>query len=243
MTVFNRERYVAEAIESVLSQTWSNWELIVWDDGSSDRSVEIAKTFAAVDPRIKVYASQHIGRGPALAAATKEARGEFMGFVDSDDSLHFTALAQTAVVLENFPQVGMVYTNYTVVDEAGNELGEGKRCRIPYSKDRLLLDFMTFHFRLMRTEVFWQVGGIESKYNAAQDYDLCLKLSEVTEIHHVPKPLYYYRVHGNSISRSRQFEQVYYSSEAIARALKRRGLSDELDLFVELRPRFLLKRK
>lgn len=243
MTVFNRERYVAEAIESVLSQTWSNWELIVWDDGSSDRSVDIARAYADRDERIKVYANNHLGRGLALATATQQASGELMGFVDSDDYLHETALAQTAVILENCPSVGMVYSNYIVIDEAGNELGAGKRCRIPYSKERLLLDFMTFHFRLMRTDVFWQVGGIESKYAAAQDYDLCLKLSEVTEIRHVPKPLYYYRVHGNSISKSRQFEQVYYSSEAISRALQRRGLADELDLCVELRPKYFLRRK
>ena len=243
ITVFNRERYLAKAIESVISQTWPEWELIVWDDGSSDHSVEIAKSYAETQPRIKVYANQHLGRGPALAAATKEASGEFMGFIDSDDYLHPTALAQTAVVLENFPQVGMVYTNYINVDEAGNELGEGKRCQIPYSKDRLLLDFMTFHFRLMRTSVFWHVGGIEEKYNAAQDYDLCLKLSEVTEIRHVSKPLYYYRVHDNSISKSKQFEQVYYSSKAITTALQRRGLSEQISLRVELRPRFSLHRK
>ena len=243
MTVFNRERYLAEAIESVISQTWPEWELIVWDDGSSDRSVEIANSYAAKEPRIKVYAKPHLGRGPALAAATKEAVGEFMGFIDSDDYLHPMALAQTAVILENVPQVGMVYTNYINVDADGTEQGEGKRCQIPYSKDRLLLDFMTFHFRLMRTSVFWQVGGIEAKYNAAQDYDLCLKLSEVTEIRHLPKPLYYYRVHGHSISRARQFEQVYYSSEAINQALKRRGLASEIDLHVELRPRFYLRHK
>ncbi|MEM9567850.1 MAG: glycosyltransferase [Cyanobacteria bacterium P01_E01_bin.34] len=243
MTVFNRERYLAEAIDSVVAQTWPDWELIVWDDGSSDRSVEIAKTYAAADPRIKVFANQHLGRGLALATATAKAKGEFMGFVDSDDYIHPTALAQTAVVLENFPQVGMVYTNYINVDAEGNELGVGKRCQIPFSKDRLLLDFMTFHFRLMRASVFWQVGGIESKYNAAQDYDLCLKLSEVTEIRHVPKPLYYYRIHGNSISKARQLEQVHFSGEAITTALKRRGLSEQLDLRVELSPKFYLQRK
>ncbi|WP_026101095.1 glycosyltransferase [Synechococcus sp. PCC 7336] len=243
MTVYNRECYLAQAIESVLNQSWPDFELILWDDGSSDRSVEIARTYAERDRRIRFVAAEHRGRGSALDAATQLVRGEFLGFVDSDDLLCPTSLAQTAVMLENFPEVGMVYTNHNVMDAEGRDLGLGKRCEMPYSKEKLLLDFMTFHFRLMRTSVFRQVGGINPKFNAAQDYDLCLRLSEVTEIRHVPKSLYRYRVHRHSISQARQLEQIRCSYEAILQALKRRGLADRLELRLELRPRYILQPK
>ena len=241
MTVYNRERYLPEAIESVLIQSWPDFEFIIWDDGSQDRSVDIAQSYANKDSRIQVIAAEHLGRGPALHKATKLAKGEFLGFVDSDDLLAPIALAQTAVILENYSNVGMVYTNHSLIDENSDDLGPGKRCKIPYSKERLLLDFMTFHFRLMRTSVFWGVGGINPSFNAAQDYDLCLRLSEQTDVHHIPVSLYSYRVHSQSISQARQFEQIQCSYEAIEQALVRRNLSDKYELVLQLRPRYILK--
>jgi GT2 family glycosyltransferase len=78
----------------------------------------------------------------------------------------------------------LVYTNHQIIDTQGNSQGCGHRCQIPYPKDRLLVDFMTFHFRLMRRESFEQAGGINPCFEEAVDYDLCLRLSEITTIKH-----------------------------------------------------------
>jgi glycosyltransferase involved in cell wall biosynthesis len=243
ITVYNRERYLSAAIESILKQTRTDWDLLIWDDGSTDKSVEIARTYAKLDDRMKVVAAKHTGRGQALCDAIANTTGKYLGIVDSDDLLAPEALWETAAVLDSQPNVGMVYTDYLVIYEAGEIKGLGKRCQIPYSKDRLLVDFMTFHFRLMRREVYNAVGGIDPEFKAAQDYDLCLRLSEVTEVVQVKKPLYLYRNHQENISHTKQFEQIHFTHLAITRALQRRGLAAMVELDVQVQPRFVLRRK
>ncbi len=244
MTTYNRERYVGAAIESVLQQTLTDFELLVWDDGSDDRSVAIADRFAQRDRRVRVVTAAHRGRVAALQAAIAHTTGTYLGWVDSDDLLAPTAMEQTARTLDEQPQAGMVYTDYLDMDEQGVVIRYGQRCGIPYSKERLLLDFMTFHFRLMRRSVFEQVGGINGALDYVEDYDLCLRLSEVTEIHRVREPLYYYRNHTGSASQQCRLEQVLRSRTAIAQALKRRGLADQLAIEVHLpEGHFFLRRK
>jgi hypothetical protein len=125
----------------------------------------------------------------------------------------------------------------------GRENGYGSRCRIPYSKDRLLLDFMTFHFRLIRRSVFDQVGGIDERSAYIEDYDLCLRLSEVTTVHHLQKPLYYYRQHDESICNQKRVAQIFGSRDAISRAIERQGLSHKYDIEVQIIGRFFLREK
>jgi glycosyltransferase involved in cell wall biosynthesis len=225
MTVFNRERYLSDAIKSVLSQTQRDFELIIWDDGSSDRSVDIARHYAQQDQRVRLITAEHQGPTGALIAAHAEATGNYIGWVDSDDLLAPTALAATSTILDTHPTVGMVYTNHLIIDKDNRIKRLGRVCQIPYSKSRLLSYFMTFHFRLLRRSVYDQVGGVAVEYSYALDYDFCLKLSEVTEIYHLKRPLYYYRKHTESISHQHRTEQENQTIKAIASALERRGLS------------------
>jgi len=243
MTVYNRERFFGEAIESVLSQTRRDFELIIWDDGSTDGSLDIARDYAKKDDRIRPVAAEHKGRVSSLVSAIAESSAPYLGWVDSDDLLTPTALEETSAVLAAHQEVGLVYTDYVVIDEDGKVKGYGRRCRIPYSKERLLLDLITFHFRLMRRSVFDQAGGINASFELAMDYDLCLRLSELTEIRHIRKPLYRYRDHQESLSNNRRVEQMYYAQRAIGEALERRGLADRFEVDLQIRGRFSLKRK
>jgi len=241
VTVYNRQRYLAQTIESVLAQSYSDFELLIWDDGSTDKSLAIAQKYAAIDRRIRVVAYKHLGLGWTPKKAIAATSGRYFWCVDSDDILHKDALLETLSVLERSPDVGMVYTQYQVMDEVGNIGVKGKRCQIPYSPQRLLMDFMTFHFRLIRRSIYESIGGIKPEFTTAPDYDLCLRLSEVTEIEHIPKPLYLYRQHSLSISSQREFEQVKYSKQAIEDALVRRGLTTEIALKLKLKPKFRLQ--
>lgn len=243
MTVYNRQKFVAAAIESVLTQTYKDFELLVWDDGSSDQSLEIVQSYSQTDPRVKVFAGRHQGRTRSLQAAHAATQGMYVGWVDSDDLLAATALERTAQELDAHPDVGMVYTNYQVMDENGTVTGLGSRCQIPFSKEQLLLDFMTFHFRLIRQSTFIQAGGIDPYFPAAIDYDLCLRLSEVTQIQHLEQSLYFYRSHPYSISGQDRLQQVYYTREAISRALERRGLADKFQINVQIESRFFLTQR
>src|SRR6202042_220553 len=115
-----------------------------------------------------------------------------------------------------------------------------RRSRVPYSPHRLLLDFMTFHFRLFSREVFERAGGIAAEREIAIDYDLCLRISECGSIEHLAEPLYFYRLHGGQMSSRQHAAQVSASAAAIRAALVRRGLTSfELVVDVE-RQRFQL---
>jgi len=240
---YNRERYIGRAIESVLAQTYQDFDLLVWDDGSSDGTAKVAIECAKKDSRVRLAAYDHRGAVKSLKSALADTFGPYLCWVDSDDMLAPTALEETVAALDGNPSVGMVYTDYQVIDTSDQVKSYGRRCRIPYSKDRLLLDFMTFHFRLIRRSVFEQAGGIDDEFRCAEDYDLCLRLSEITEIRRIQKPLYHYRIHPKSVSHEMRLEQVHWSRAAISRALKRRGLSERFEVDLQIHERFSLKRR
>ncbi|MFP4104117.1 glycosyltransferase family 2 protein, partial [Coleofasciculus sp.] len=106
ITTYNRERYLGAAIDSILAQTWGDFEVIVWDDGSTDGSVAIAQDYAKRDPRVRVIAAEHQGRGISLKCAIAQTTGSYIGWVDSDDRLAPTALAETVAILDTQPDVG-----------------------------------------------------------------------------------------------------------------------------------------
>ncbi|BAY19016.1 filamentous hemagglutinin outer membrane protein [Anabaenopsis circularis NIES-21] len=223
ITVYNRENYLRLAIESVLSQTRQDFELLIWDDGSTDNSLAIAREYEECDRRVRVISGKdNMGAARALKAAIAQTRGKYIGWVDSDDLLAPTALAETASVLDVKPHIGWVYTDYLDIDENNTILSYGYRCLVAYSREALLNQFMTFHFRLIRREVLELVGEIDESLATVEDYDLCLRLSEVAEVEHIYKPLYYYRTHLESISRQRQQEQIKNAQLAILKARQRR---------------------
>ena len=220
ITSYNQSHYLKDAIATILAQTETNFELLIWDDGSTDDSVQMARNIAATDDRVTVVAAGHLGRGRALEVAIAHTSGEYIGWVDGDDLLAATALEQTAAILDAQPEVGVVYTDYAEIDRDGKFLAMGKRCQIPYSPQRLLTDFMMFHFRLMRRSVYDRVGGINPSFEYIEDYDLCLRLSEVTQVHHLQQPLYYYRLHSENTSRIQHQTQIWRSQKATRASLR-----------------------
>jgi glycosyltransferase involved in cell wall biosynthesis len=244
VAVFNTQKYVEAAVRSILNQTFRDFDLVLWDDGSTDGSAAILQKLAASDSRIRVFTGQHTGVASAHAQAIAAGDGAYIGWIDSDDLLAPTALAETVAALDQDPAAGFVYTDYFDMDESGKRTRLGQRCKIPYSQDRLLVDFMTFHFRLLRRSAFEAAGGMElAVQNGAEDYDLCLRMAECGEICHIAKPLYYYRSRPTSFSSRQRLEQIQASEQAVRRALTRRELNDKMELAVKLSAKFLLLRK
>ncbi len=231
-TIYNRDRYLAQMIASVLAQTYQNFELILFDDGSTDNSVAIASAYAEGDNRIKLIKSPHIGRIPALIAASKLATGEYAGVVDSDDWISDNALAAAVAVLDSKPEVGVVYTNCVYTDSQGNILGERIQNQLPFSRDRLLIDFIIFHLRIYRRCLFEQIGGYDPTLLHAEDYDLALKLSEVTQVEFIGSATYYYRQHPQSLSAEHRIEQIYCTKKVIERSLLRMGDDRKIQVYV-----------
>jgi glycosyltransferase involved in cell wall biosynthesis len=246
MPVHNAGEFLAPAIESVLAQTCREIELVVCDDASTDGSLEVVRRYAGQDSRVRVIdsgATQRRGHATTLAAAHAHAAAPFIGWIDADDLVFPGAVARTLQALRAEPDVGMVYTDHAMIDERGRALGVGTRSRIPFSNDRMLVDFITFHFRLYRRDVFERCGGINTSYPAAADYDFCLRACEVTRVARVPEVLYAYRQHRASISQARRIEQIDASARAIREALARRGLDQTVELRYEVVAKYALHRR
>ena len=226
MAVYNAEEYLPRSIESIMTQSFGDWELHIYDDGSTDRSLEICRVYELADDRITVHHSP-LNQGPAFARqqALSFIDSEWLGWVDADDYLEPHALDSMLAWLSEHPEFDMAYSGYVDTDANGRILGLGSRCHIPYSPERLLTDLMVFHFSLMKTKDYRRVGGIDHGFVSAEDYDFFLRASEILSIGHNPAVLYRYRRHPASVSSQQPEAQIQASRRAIEQALNRRGMS------------------
>jgi glycosyltransferase involved in cell wall biosynthesis len=237
------EPYVGAAVSTALLQTRGDFELVVWDDGSTDRTSEVALEASDGDPRVRVMREPHRGPAAAINAAARRVQGRYIGWLDGDAALAPMALEHTAGVLDREPAFGMVFTQYQTVDAAWQVGDLGMRCRIPYSAQRLLVDFMTCQFRLMRRDLFDRVGGVDETLRYGHEYDLCLKMAENGEIRAVTRSLYFHRVYDRVRSVADGLAAISEDREIIRRALARRGLGEAFDVDVDIQSRFELRKR
>jgi len=199
---FNRLQYLPPAIESVLAQTYRDWELIIADDGS-DAETRAYLSRLENPPRIRVLWLPHSGN-PAVVrnAAVREARGEYVAFQDSDDLWMPGKLAAQIASLEAHPERGWSHTSFTPVDASGVPLNVARERWWPPAEgwilERLIsmdaviaLPSVVAHRRL-----FNQVGGFDTGQRMCEDYDLWLRLAARSEIDAVHEPLLLVRRHG-----------------------------------------------
>lgn len=241
-TVHNGEKYLKEAIQSVLDQTLKDLEYVIVDDGSTDRSWALIQEFALLDQRIRPFRTKHQGRIQAILDGMNRITTDLVGWVDADDVLESRALEETVGFLAGNKAYDLVYTDYFSMDRHGANLEYGKRCRLAYSPKGLLTDFMTFHFRLFRKSLF-QAVRFEEAVPFAEDYDFCLRASEIGRFGRIQKPLYKHRKHPDSCSARYSLEQLIGSKHAIDAALKRRGLDEEYALDVKVIGHYAIRRK
>ncbi len=242
--IFNTARFLPAALDSLLAQDHPHWEALLWDDGSTDGCGAIAADYAARDPRFRVLGDgRNRGVCVALASSLAEARGAYLGVLDSDDMLESDALSAMVDFMQARPQLGMAYSQYVEIDEQGQLIAPGTRCLKPYSSHQLLVDFMTYHFRLLRADAYRAIGGVDAAMTVAPDYDLCLRMSERFPVEHLPKPLYRYRIRRDSISQGSRLRQVRASFDAAQRALQRRGMQGQYALSLGVRARHVLRPK
>lgn len=242
--IHNTARFLPAALDSLLAQDYPHWEALLWDDGSTDGCGGIAADYAARDPRFRVLGNgRNNGVGIAVASALAAASGEYLCVLDSDDLLESEALSAMLAFMRQHPQLGMAYSQYVEIDEDGAFLADGKRFLTHYSPQQLLVDFMTYQFRLLRSDAYRAIGGFDSAMGISPDYDLCLRMSEHSPIAHLAKPLYRYRMRRDSISRGSRLRQVRASFDAAQRALQRRGLQAQYALSLGARARHVLSPK
>ncbi len=195
------EHHLRAAVESVRRQTYSHWELILWDDGVPDRHVrEALDALAGTDRRIRVvHGERNLGIARASNEIVRLARGDYVGFLDHDDLLHGRALELCARFLATHPQVDWLFTDEDKIDAAGRH---GAPCFKPGWSHHLLLAFnYVAHFRVVRAATLRASGGHREGFDGAQDYDLALRvLAAGGRFAHLPGVLYHWRMLPTSMA-------------------------------------------
>jgi len=205
MPAFNREEYVAEAIDSVIAQTYEDWELIVVDDGSTDATLSIASTYADADPaRIRILSQPNRGVVAARNAGIGISRGTFVAFLDSDDTWEPGKLASQIAVYEADPNAAFVYTGFTTIEADGSRLREvlpDPRFQGDISELLWLVDNEILGATLLvRRSTLLAVGMFDSRLAGAENLALRLRLAETGPVRFVDESLYNYRRHGTNLS-------------------------------------------
>jgi glycosyltransferase involved in cell wall biosynthesis len=229
MSVYNGQRYLRLAVKSILAQTWGDFEFIIINDGSTDDSGALLRTYAAQDARVRLIDNaRNLGLTRSLNLGLERARGEYFGRQDADDISAPERLARQVAFMDAHPEIGVAGTLSEVIDGDGRPLvGASYHSALTTNADlqeRLLRNNPICHGSvLMRRNLAVAAGGYDESVGPTEDYDLWLRLAEVTQLANVEPVLYYYRVHPESIGRTRYAEQVFDGARVLERALRRRG--------------------
>ena len=224
--------FLAAALASLRAQTFSGWQATLCPLDANAR--DVAMRAVDGDARMQVADTVGMAEASALAHGAHADASEFLCVLDSDDTLEPAAFAVLLDALAANPDAGMAYSRHVLIDANGRALGPGPLCELPYSADALLLDFMTGPLRILRRQAYRDAGGFVSAHADASDYDLCLRLSEITGIVHVPQALYWRRIHPQAPEIARWAEGIEARYGAFVDAVKRRGLDATYDVALHI---------
>ena len=239
MSVYNAERYVREAVESILAQTFTDFEFIIFDDGSTDRSTLILRELAARDPRIRLTVRPNKGLTKTLNEALVLARGELVARMDCDDVALPERLATQVEFLRRHDDVVCAGGYWQLIDGAGRLLTTIRPPTDDAEMQQLLLKGhspLCHPLATFRREAVMKLGGYDETFTTAQDVDLWLRLGEVGKLSNVPEVLLKFRLHESSVSETRRLEQRRLSKLACERAWQRRGTSGTFEADEPWRP-------
>lgn len=213
-------RYLREAIDSVRSQIYENWELCCVDDCSTAPWVaEILGEYQALDDRIRVLRREENGHISAASNTGLEAaRGEWVALLDHDDTLAEHALALAVLALAEHPDAGLLYSDEDKFDDTGARSVECFKSE--FDPLLLLAENYVCHMTMVRRDLAQSVGGFREGFEGSQDWDLVLRVTEhldVSQVVHVPHVLYHWRVHAGSTAAARSAKP--YATRAGARAV------------------------
>lgn len=228
MPVYNGESYLDQALKSILDQTYKNIEIVIIDDGSFDKSIEIIKYYMGLDGRVKAYFLPHSGLVATLNYGLEKCKGNFVVRMDADDiALPNRVERLFSCIVRS--QLLVVGSAISLMDESGKRLRDGNvPVGVENVKNRLRHSSCIFHPTVIfRRESVLSVGGYRSQFKAAEDYDLWLRLAEKGEVNNVSDVLLLYRVHASSVSAQKIESQALSSAAALAAFYIRKNGDDE----------------
>ena len=235
MPVYNAERYVESSVASILSQTYRDFEFLVLDDGSTDKSLELLRRCAGRDQRMRVISGPNRGLVGALNELLAQARGGLVARMDADDVSRPERFAMQVAFLQAHPECVAVGSRALFVDPEGvplyEDIGHYSHEQIEAALLRPMVGIL-HPTVVMRRAAVERVGGYRSDYLHVEDLDLFLRLAETGKLANLPDVLLEYRVHAASVSHSHTVDQHLSGLRAVRDACARRGLpflrADEL---------------
>jgi len=227
MTVYNGERYLAQAVKSVLRQDMRDLELVVVDDGSTDRTPAILRKLEEEDERVRVHSHSNRGIPKSANQGLSMCRGRYIARLDSDDVAKPDRLRRQVRFLEEHDVV-CVGSWFDLIDPRGRFLTVLKPPEGDSEIQKLILaghGAICHPTCMTRREALEKIGGYDEHFDLAEDLDLWLRLGEIGELANMPSSLTQYRVHAGSISEKKCQQQRDYAREACERAWERRGIA------------------
>ncbi|HET7207318.1 MAG TPA: glycosyltransferase family A protein [Terriglobales bacterium] len=242
MVVCNVDRFLSQAIDSVLNQTLRDLEFVIVDFGSEDRSKAIVSGYAAKDSRIKFHEIPHCGLAEARNAACFLCKTDYIAIMDADDIAVEERLQWQMEFMLKSPDVGVVGGGVQWIDVQGMALRNAYNpCDDAEIQAQLLYGCPFWQPTvLMRREAFVQVGGYRDAFAPAEDYDLWLRIAEQYKMANLSKILLRYRMHPGQVSVRKREQQTFGHLAAQVSASRRRsGNPDPLSLVKEITPALL----
>jgi len=230
MATFNTPvKFLQSALNSVLKQPYSNWELCVADDKSTDAAtLDCLKQYELKDSRIKVfYRSENGHISAASNSALALAGGDYIAFMDHDDELHPSALLTIAQHIQAHPSAELIYSDEDKIDESGNR--SDPHFKSDFNYELLLSQNYICHLAVFKAALVRELDGLDSEYDGAQDHEFILRAVEKLnpkQISHIPKVLYHWRSHSGSTAASAEAKPYAINAgrRAVEDHLRRLGL-------------------
>lgn len=242
MPVYNAERYLEEAVESILSQTMVDWELILVDDGSQDSSGEILSRLSLREPRIKILSQSNTGIVGALNAGLSLCRGEYVARMDADDISFPSRFERQSAYLAAHQECvlvgGIALSSKPGCKREGADSGGG-RFTTDLTRFPPRLAVSVHPLIMVRRSALVCIGGYSAKFPHAEDHDLYIRISKFGRIVNPPIDILFYRRHSNQVSIKHLEVQERSAAHAEARGVaETRGkevAKATLDTYVYLR--------
>jgi len=239
MPAYNSDNFVGDAIESVLAQTYPHFELIVCDDGSTDKTLEIVESYVERDPRIRLLRNKFRSVSLNANSGVAAARYPWIARLDADDMATPDRLERQIQAAEHEPHVVCWGGAAELINRNGQRLRTarlGPETEAEFEELRRSghVIYMLGLTTMIRRDAFQRVGGYDPRFNSADDIELLSRLAELGSIRALPAILGYYRIHGTSFTASRSIiqERLFRFIEARNRAHLAGG-NLELEAFME----------
>ncbi|MFZ5933413.1 glycosyltransferase family 2 protein [Pseudomonas sp. HS6-2] len=225
---YNCADTICDAIHSALNQTFTDLEVCICDDGSTDETPQVLERYFSNNPRVRWVRQENGGIGKASNTALSLCRGIYIGQLDSDDYLASDVVEKCVAVLDKNPDTGLVYTSYE------NEYPDGRieqGYNYPvFTREKMLTAMIAHHFRIFKKRYWHRTTGFNERVRNAVDYDMYLKLCEVSEAVHLNIIGYRRRLHGQNTSLVNFGEQMKNTAVVVNSSMKRLGIQLEARL-------------